>query len=254
MPTTQDILQARELMQNSSYAIALTGAGVSTPSGIPDFRSPGSGLWEQVDALEVASIFAFRSRPEAFYDWIRPSVRLIRDAHPNPAHVALAEMERLGVLQAIITQNIDGLHLRAGSRRVIELHGNVRSATCIDCYRVTPAEAVLAPVLLEDSVPTCQKCGGVLKPNAILFGEQLPFAELLASRQEAQRCDLMLVAGSSLTVEPAAYLPELAKQHAARLILVNLGATHLDSVADLVIHADVAEVLPRLAEGLRQTQ
>jgi NAD-dependent deacetylase len=175
-------------------------------------------------------------------------IRLVQEASPNPAHLALAAMEHAGVLRAIITQNIDGLHARAGSRRVIELHGNFRRATCIGCYQVVPGEAVLQHLLTHDTVPTCLQCGGVLKPNIILYGEQLPFSEVQESHEEARRCDLMLVVGSSLTVEPAASLPELARQHGARLILVNLQPTRLDTIADIVIHADVAQILPRLVD------
>ena len=254
MLALQHIRQAQKLVQSASYAVALTGAGVSTPSGIPDFRSPGSGLWETVDSMKVASLSGFRSHPETFYDWMRPMIRRVRDAAPNPAHLALAELEQLDKLQAVITQNIDGLHFRAGSLRVIELHGNFRTATCISCYQSTPGEEALEYLLTHEGVPTCKKCGGVLKPDVILFGEQLPFSELQAAHQETRRCDLMLVAGSSLTVEPAASLPELAKQQGARLILVNLQPTRLDDVADVVIHADVAQVLPGLVDGLRQFQ
>jgi NAD-dependent deacetylase len=198
--------------------------------------------------MEIASIYAFRRQPNVFYDWIRPMIRLVQEATPNPAHFALAAMEQAGVLRAIITQNIDGLHARAGSRRVIELHGNFHRATCIGCYQVVPGETVLQHLLTHDTVPTCRQCGAVLKPNIILFGEQLPFSEVQSSHEEARRCDLMLVVGSSLTVEPAASLPELARQHGARLILVNLQPTRLDSIADIVIRADVAQILPRLVD------
>lgn len=248
MSAAESVLQARELFQQATYVVALTGAGTSTPSGIPDFRSPGSGVWELVDQMEIASIYAFRRQPSLFFDWIRPMIRLVQEAAPNPAHLALAAMEQAGVLRAIITQNIDGLHARAGSRRVIELHGNFRRATCIGCYQVIPGEAVLQHLLTHDTIPTCRRCGGVLKPNIILFGEQLPFSEVQSSHEEARRCDLMLVVGSSLTVEPAASLPELARQHGAHLILVNLQPTRLDSIADIVIHADVAQILPRLLD------
>lgn len=248
------IRQAQELFQDANHAIALTGAGVSTPSGIPDFRSPQSGLWEAVDPFLVASLFAFRSDPQAFFDWIRPMVHQVHDAEPNPAHLALAEMEQIGMIKAIITQNIDGLHSQAGSHRVIEIHGNFRAATCIDCYQNAPGEELVEHLLNHDSTPYCHTCGGVLKPNVILMGEQLPYTELQSANQETRQCDLMLVAGSSLTVEPAARFPELARRNGARLILVNLQPTWLDQVADLVIHADVAQVLPELADALRQVQ
>lgn len=247
----EQISQAQELLQHSIRAVALTGAGVSTPSGIPDFRSPESGLWLQVNPYEVASLTAFRRHPERFYDWIRSLARTVAEASPNSAHVALAELEQMGMLKTTITQNIDGLHFRAGSCRVIEIHGHFRTATCINCYQRTSGDQVLAELQTECGVPTCGQCGGVLKPDVILMGEQLPFAEVQLSRREAQACDLMLVAGSSLTVEPAASLPDVARRSGASLILVNLEPTWLDSAADVVIHADVAEILPELVSGLR---
>ena len=249
MSTAQQIRQAKKLLQNARHAVALTGAGVSTPSGIPDFRSPGSGIWERVDQFQVASLFAFRRHPDAFFNCIRPMIRLAQNAVPNPAHHALAEMEHLGLLQAIITQNIDGLHTRAGSQRVIQLHGNFQTATCTSCYQVAPGEEVLEFLLTQEGIPTCDKCGGVFKPNIILFGEQLPFSALQAAQQEIRRCDLILVAGSSLTVEPAASLPARAKNNGTQLILVNLQPTQVDNIADVVIHADVAEVLPQLVNS-----
>jgi len=174
MTLESDIERAAQLILHARHTVALTGAGHSTPSGIPDFRSPGSGLWEKVNPMAVASIFVFRLQPQAFYDWIRPLVRLMLNAKPNPAHRALAEMEEMGLLQAVITQNIDGLHQRAGSRRVLELHGHMREATCIRCYKVVPARALINKFLADGQVPVCEDCGGVMKPNVILFGEQLP--------------------------------------------------------------------------------
>jgi NAD-dependent deacetylase len=240
------------LLLKSKYAVALTGAGVSTPSGIPDFRSPESGLWERVDPMAVATLWAFRRQPEAFYRWIRPLAEQVTEARPNPAHMALSKMEQLGILRAIITQNIDGLHRRAGSKQVIEMHGHFRTATCLDCYRSTAGEVVLEQLMEEDTVPACPVCGGTLKPDVILFGEQIPFAALQAAYSETTNCDLILVAGSSLTVEPAASLPILAKEHGANFMLVNLQETPLDDLADVVIHDDVASVLPALAEAVRE--
>jgi NAD-dependent deacetylase len=250
MTPPDSIARAVSLLSRSEYAVALTGAGVSTPSGIPDFRSPESGLWEQVDPMAVATLAGFRRRPEAFYRWIRPLAERVTQARPNPAHTALGRMEESGILQAIITQNIDGLHGRAGSKRVIEIHGNFRTATCLDCYQTTSGQAVLDQLMEEACVPVCRKCGGTLKPDVILFGEQLPFAALQSAYSEIRRCDLILVAGSSLTVEPAASLPLLAKDHGARFVLINLQETPLDYLADAVMHEDVASVLPTLAEAL----
>lgn len=241
------IARAAELLRQSSHTVAMTGAGVSTPSGIPDFRSPDSGLWTKVDPFTVASLFAFRLRPQGFYDWIRPLARLVVEAQPNPAHYALARLEATGLLKSVITQNIDGLHQRAGSQRVHEVHGHIREATCIRCYQVVPADTLIERFLDDGQVPHCP-CGGVLKPNAILFGEQLPLHILTSARQDTWASDLMLVAGSSLEVEPVTDLPLLALGQGARLIIINYQPTHLDDRADVVIHADVADILPCIAD------
>jgi NAD-dependent deacetylase len=241
------INRAAELLRQADSAVALTGAGHSTPSGIPDFRSPESGLWTQVDPLAVASLFAFRLRPQGFYDWIRPLARVMLEAQPNPGHHALAQLEKAGLLRSVITQNIDGLHQMAGSLRVHEVHGHMREATCIHCYRVVPAESLIEEFLAEGQVPRCT-CGGVMKPNVILFGEQLPLNVLTAARQDTTACDLMLVIGSSLTVEPVSDLPLMALGHGAKLIIVNYQPTHLDERADVLIHADLADVVPRIAD------
>jgi NAD-dependent deacetylase len=241
------VTRAVELLQRAECAVAMTGAGHSTASGIPDFRSPASGLWTQVDPLTVASLFAFRLRPQNFYNWIRPLVSMMLEAEPNPAHYALARLEAAGLLKSVITQNIDGLHQKAGSQRVHEVHGHFRQATCTRCYQVVPADGLIEEFLDQGQVPRCA-CGGVMKPNVILFGEQLPFHVLTAARQDTQTCDLMIVAGSSLTVEPVADLPLMALGHGARLIIINYQPTHLDERADVLIHADVAEVLPHIAD------
>lgn len=241
------IQQAAHMLQEARYAVALTGAGISTPSGIPDFRSPNSGLWETANAIEVASIFGFKRHPQAFYDWIRPLARLLFEAVPNPAHLALARLEQAGYIKSIITQNIDMLHTRAGSQHVYEIHGHLRKATCIECFAEYDAEPIIRQFIEDGQIPRCPACGGILKPNVILFGEQLPVKELFASQQAARRCDLMIVAGSSLEVAPAGDLPLLARQHGARLIIINREKTHVDSAADLLFHEDVAVILPRLA-------
>jgi NAD-dependent deacetylase len=247
------IERAAELIRRSRRMIAFTGAGHSTPSGIPDFRSPGSGLWEKDNPLLVASIWAFRLNPKSFYNWIRPLVGTLLDAEPNAAHVALAELEEMGALRAVITQNIDDLHQRAGSRRVLELHGHIREATCIRCYKVVPVDPMVQQFLLDGQVPDCE-CGGALKPNVILFGEQLPVRVLNAAMEEARRCDLVLVAGSSLTVTPAADIPYLALEHGAKAIIVNLQPTDFDQHADVVIHGDVTDILPRFVEAISMAQ
>lgn len=247
MSLEEKIKQGAELIHQSRRMAAFTGAGHSTPSGIPDFRSPHSGLWEKHNPMLVASIWAFRLNPHSFYDWIRPMVDTMTNAEPNPAHKALAELEKLGYLQVIITQNIDDLHQRAGSQHVLELHGHLRQATCVRCYKKVAVDSAVENLIRSGQIPRCE-CGGVMKPDVILFGEQLPIRVLNQATQEARNCDLMLVAGSSLEVMPAADIPFLAVDSGARAIMVNLEPTAFDSRADVVIHGDVAEILPRLVE------
>ena len=251
MTLDEDIESAARLMINARHAIALTGAGVSTPSGIPDFRSPGSGMWTHYDPATVASIWNFRRHPEDFYDWVRPLAHKIRTAQPNPAHLVLAELESLGYLRSVVTQNIDELHQRAGSRHVLELHGHLREATCIRCFQIVPGRELMDRFLVDGQVPYCA-CGGVLKPNVVLYGEMLPSDVVAEAQHEIEQCDLMLIAGSSLEVIPASEMPEIAAGHGAKLIVVNLEPTPVDPLADVVIHADVAEVLPRIVGAMRR--
>lgn len=249
MHYADEIARAAVLLREARHAIALTGAGHSTPSGIPDFRSPKTGLWEHVDPMEVASIHSFRRHPEAFYDWIRPLAERLLSAEPNRGHLALAELEAGGRLQAVITQNIDGLHQKAGSREVLELHGHLREVTCTRCYHVMPTEEILDDFLISGRVPRCPVCGGVIKPNVVLFGEQLPIEAVNAAMEHVRQADLILVAGSSLEVMPASQLPFRVYEQGGRVIVVNLAPTHIDDRADVVIHGDVAEVLPRIAQA-----
>jgi NAD-dependent deacetylase len=242
------IERAITLLSEARHAVALTGAGISTPSGIPDYRSPKSGLWETAaDMMEVASIYGFRHHPQVFYDWLRPLLEVIRAAQPNPAHIALAQMETAGRLKAVITQNIDLLHGRAGSNAVYEVHGHLREVVCPACHHTLPSEPFLDEFMATGKVPRCARCHHIMKPNVVLFGELLPWKTMKAAQMHARTADLMLVAGSSLEVAPAGDLPEIALEHGSRLIIINYLETHLDSRADVIIRADVAEVLPRLA-------
>lgn len=253
MKLEEEIGRAASILKRARYVTALTGAGISTPSGIPDFRSLGSGLWESVDPFAVASIFAFRQDPQAFYDWVRPFVSKVINAKPNPAHFALAELGEMGLLKAIVTQNIDGLHQRANSSVVHEVHGHLRRATCIRCYASVPAEPLIRVYMESGAAPRCEQCNGIMKPDIILYGEQLPAKALIAAQQVIRKSDVMIVAGSSLEVAPACDLPMLVKRSDGKLIIVNLGRTFMDDVADVVVRADVAEALPQLVQAVRSS-
>jgi NAD-dependent deacetylase len=243
-----DLASAARLLRASRSAVALTGAGISTPSGVPDFRSPGSGLWEKHDPMEVASLLTFRHHPEKFYEWIRPLAIQMMNAEPNPAHLALARLERAGILVGVVTQNIDNLHFRAGSRCVVEIHGDMRAATCVRCGRVVPTAGLLRVFTDTGQVPRCADCGGILKPNAIFYGEQLPYEAVREAERLFRETDLVLVIGSSLEVMPAALLPVGALNSGARLIIFNREPTYLDERADFVFRDDVALAVPRLID------
>ena len=224
--------------------MVLTGAGISTESGIPDFRSE-TGIWADFDPFEVASIQAFRRDPERVWGFYRTRIGTLLEAEPNPAHYALAELERHGLVQAVVTQNIDTLHSRAGSREVIEVHGSIRSAACLRCLWTEGAEGVLVQ-LEERPAPLCAQCGEILKPGVTLFGELLPSAAMERATHFARGAELMLVVGSSLEVWPVAGLPLEARAVA----IVNRGPTALDDRALVKIDAAAGETLQAVVAAL----
>jgi NAD-dependent protein deacetylase/lipoamidase len=217
---------------------------VSTESGIPDFRSP-TGIWAGVDPFEVASLSAFRHDPARVWSFYRERVQTLKDAEPNAAHYALAELERRSLVETVVTQNIDLLHSRAGSRDVVEVHGSIRSAQCLACLWTEPADAVLAQ-LAESPVPACPHCGEPLKPGVVLFGELLPLGAMERVTHLARGARLLLVVGSSLEVWPVAGLPLEARAFA----IVNRGPTALDDRAALKIDAGAGETLGAVLEAL----
>jgi NAD-dependent deacetylase len=239
---------AADLFRQSKHAVVLTGAGLSTPSGIPDFRSTGTGLWAKDEPMEVASLSAFRTAPERFFQWFRPLASQIFNARPNLAHWALAELEKAGHIDSIITQNIDTLHQKAGSKAVIEMHGTMQTLTCTQCYHQVEAVQYLALFVETGAIPLCPKCSHVLKPDVILFGEQLPQTAWFKAQRAARQCDLMLVVGSSLEVLPVAGLPMQALDRGAHLIIVNNTQTYLNARADVVILEDAAVTIPAIVE------
>ena len=248
-PQTQTSIEfAADLFRQSKHAVVLTGAGLSTPSGIPDFRSTGTGLWSRDEPLEVASLNTFRTAPERFFEWFRPLASQIFNAQPNSAHCALAELEKAGHLDSIITQNIDTLHQKAGSKTVIEMHGTMQTLTCTECYHQVDAALYLASFVENGKIPHCPKCDQTLKPDVILFGEQLPQTAWFKAQRAARQCDLMLVVGSSLEVLPVAGLPMQALDRGAHLIIINNAQTYLNVRADVTILEDVAIIIPAIAE------
>ncbi|MBP1692202.1 MAG: NAD-dependent deacetylase [Chloroflexi bacterium] len=239
---------AAGIIRESRKGVVLSGAGISTPSGIPDFRSTNSGLWEHANPMEVASLLSFRYHPDVFYEWMRPLAQKINLAEPNPAHLGLTKLQNAGYIQTIVTQNIDGLHQKAGSEHVLEMHGSMQTLTCIGCFRQYPAGNFVKPYLQNGTVPHCPDCDNILKPDLVLFGEQLPVRIWLNAQAASKSCDLMIVAGSSLEVLPAAGLPMRALENGAHLIIINKSHTYLDVRADVVFHEDLAEIIPLIVQ------
>lgn len=201
--------------------------------------------------MAVASLSSFRHHPETFFEWVRPLVASMLDAAPNAAHAALARMEKAGYISGVVTQNIDDLHHRAGSINVYEVHGHLRRATCTKCYRSYSTEGHIEAFAKEGRIPTCDDCGGILKPDIVLYGEQLPASIINAARRLIDESDLLLIAGSSLEVTPVASMPVGALNRGARLIIINKEPTYLDERADVLIHEDVVDILPAIADALK---
>ena len=246
--TQENIEYAAELFKKAKYAIVLTGAGISTPSGIPDFRSEGTGLWSRDEPMEAASLNTFRIAPERFFAWFRPLAGQILKAEPNPAHIALAKMEQAGLIQSVITQNIDALHHKAGSKNVIEMHGTLRTLSCTQCFQQAEVQHYIKAFVEQGELPRCAACNGLMKPDVILFGEQLPQRAWFEAQRESRQCDLMMVAGSSLEVLPVAGLPMQAIDRGAHLVILSNAETYLNVRADVVIQEDLADIIPAIAE------
>ncbi len=248
------IAKIAQCLVSSRNVVALTGAGVSTESGIPDFRSPG-GLWTKIDPGEF-SIDRFLQNPARFW---RLHLQLktggdfdMASAEPNSAHYALARMEQLGILKCIITQNVDNLHQRAGSVEVVEFHGNMLRAVCLKCRALEPIEQAEARLASgEQDVPRCVHCGGVLKPDAVFFGEAIPSRALMISQVQSQKCDLLLVVGTSLQVFPAAQIPITVKMKypAATVVEINMEpSTMHEKVTDILALGSAGQILSDLME------
>jgi NAD-dependent deacetylase len=238
-----------ELVSGAETVVALTGAGISVPSGIPDFRTPETGLWANVDPMEVAHIDVFERDPARFWSYYRPRFHSLGDKRPNAAHEALAELERRGLLAGVITQNIDRLHRAAGSENVVEVHGSIESSSCTRCGAAYGIEEV-GDLFNADGVAECRECGGPVKPGVVLFGELLPEEAMRRAQGLAAAADLMLCVGSSLVVQPAAGLPGITLSAGGRLAIVTKGPTPYDDDAVLRLDGEVDEELSALIGAL----
>lgn len=247
----EKIEKLAELILNSNYIVALTGAGMSTESGIADFRSPGTGLWEKVDPYEFASIHSYVANTSKNLEFMLETGRQIFSARPNKGHKALTRLQKLGKLNGVLTQNIDRLHHKAKTKNIIEFHGNAYEAKCMTCGHVYEITFMVNQVMKGNYSPSCEKCRGMLKPNAIFFGEPLESTTLEAADAMITECNLLLVLGSSLVVYPVAFYPQKILSLGAKLAIINIQETDMDSVAQVVIHEKIGDVLPKVVSIIK---
>jgi NAD-dependent deacetylase len=248
--TPRQATQLAELLECSESAVVLTGAGVSVPSGIPDFRTPGTGLWEKVDPMKVAHIDVFRRDPDRFWHFYGDRFASLDDKEPNEAHYAIAELEARELIRGVITQNIDRLHRRAGSRNVIEVHGSIEWSVCLECGAKTGIEEVIGKLRAGMKTPECEACITPLKPDVVLFGELLPEEAMSEAFALASEADLMIAIGSSLEVFPVASLPGVTLENGGRVALVTQGRTPYDRNAEVKLSGDVVDELTAVLDAL----
>lgn len=242
--------QAAQLWAKSRFPLAFTGAGISVPSGIPDFRSPG-GLWSKYDPMQVATAQALIQNPRGVWEFMLETLHILDNAEPNPAHLALARLEQKGLLQGIITQNIDNLHQRAGSAQVVEYHGNFQRFYCSKCSMQTSLQEIRT--LAQKHIPVlCSRCQGLVRPDVVFFGESIPFEAQTMSTKLIQATDLLLVAGTSGEVAPANMLPRQVKMQGGQVIEINLGRTYYTETSDIRLDAPVQDILPQLCELIQR--
>lgn len=253
--TEQQIEAAATLVAASEKVLVFTGAGVSTESGIPDFRGP-DGIWSKYDPEDftIQKFLSDRNARRTQWQLLASGDMSMTAAQPNPAHYAIAELEKLGKLHGVVTQNVDGLHQKAGvsAEMVFQLHGDLSHAVCLNCGKRFPMEKVAAWLKTGIDEPVCETCSGMLKPDAVLFGEQLPIKVLMESERRSRTCDLCVVLGSTLTVYPAALIPQYAVQTGARLIIINMGPTELDRMAHLRIEGKAASIATRIVDRVKK--
>lgn len=242
---------AAKLINEADYIVVLTGAGISTPSGIPDFRTPKTGLWEKNDPMLVASLSSFLNQPMVFFNWLKSLVKDIHFANPNAAHESLAILEKENKLKTIVTQNIDNLHQKAGAKNVIEVHGSISELVCLDCnIQITFDEHLVNNFIGNFEIPKCEHCKKFLKPSITLFEEMLPVNAWDSAFGHFQKADLVIVIGSSLEVYPANQLPAISVSNGAKLIINTFSSTPMDKQADLLLPFNVIEVWPKILQKL----
>ena len=244
-----DIQKVAKMVRLARKVVVLTGAGISVESGIPDFRSPG-GLWTRYDPTIYGTFESFMNDPTRFWSMAVELHPLLESAKPNPAHLAVSELERMGKCDAVITQNIDDLHQAAGSTEVLELHGTYRNGTCITCSTRHEYDDMRQSGWCGE-VPSCKNCGGTIKPDVVLFGEPLNASVLNKAIEHASTCDLMLVIGCGLEVFPAASLPTYARRNNAMVVFFNIASTAFDEIADVILLGKAGEVMPEVVEAYR---
>lgn len=237
-----------QLILDANNIIVLTGAGMGTESGIADFRSPGTGLWEKVNPDEFASIHSYVSDTKKNLDFMLEMGLNIFKARPNKGHKMLTKLQKLGKLKGILTQNIDGLHQKAHSKNIVELHGTAHEAICMGCNKIYPITMMINQVMKDENRPSCEACNGLLKPNAIFFGEPLRSEILRQADDMINNCDLLIVLGSSLLIYPVAFYPRKALSLGAKIAIINIQETDVDSLAEVVIHEKIGNVFPLIVE------
>jgi NAD-dependent deacetylase len=249
--TAQDqATRLAEMLREARSALVLTGAGVSVPSGIPDFRSPGTGIWEKVNPMEVAHIDAFRRAPDRFWQFYGDRFASLVDKQPNDAHYAIAELERRGLIRGVVTQNVDRLHRRAGSQNVIEVHGSIEWSVCPECGGRTSIERILEILAAHPGAPECPACIAPLKPDVVLFGEMLPEVAISDAYALAAEADLIVCVGSSLEVFPVATLPGVTRDGGGQIALITQGPTPYDDAAAVKLDGDVVAELAAVMAAL----
>lgn len=247
---TKKISSTIELFLDANSVVVLTGAGVSTESGIPDFRGK-TGIWKEFNPIVYGNVTTLQNDPRFFWELAKKIAPAILSAKPNPGHYALAELEKLGKIKCVITQNIDGLHQKAGSINVFEVHGSVfNDFICVKCSTAFPYEEAIPKASI--GIPKCDLCGGFLKPDVVLFGDSLPEDQICGSQEAIKKADLMIVAGSALEVFPVNQLPQILVNQGGKVIIVNDEPTWLDGIADVVFHEKTGIILPKIVEGLKK--